>query len=130
MSVLSGWGGTGAAASGQMTDRYGWQSRIHTHRLLTFVLDGKSPLPPQAPPSVSVPIEDPSFVIDPKRAQAGQGVYFRSMCLACHGFVMIAGGHAPDLRASGVPLSAEAFKQVVKQGSLLSRGMPRVRGAV
>jgi quinohemoprotein ethanol dehydrogenase len=125
ISVVAGWGGTGAAASGQMTAHYGWQSRIHTHRLLTFVLDGKAQLPPQPPPAVAVPIDDPSFVVDPQRVREGSAVYFRSMCLSCHGFVMIAGGMAPDLRASPVPLSAEAFKEVVQRGSLLSRGMPK-----
>jgi quinohemoprotein ethanol dehydrogenase len=37
----------------------------------------------------------------------------------------IAGGIAPDLRASPVPLSAEAFAHVVREGSLQARGMPR-----
>ena len=125
ISVVAGWGGTGAAASGQLTHDYGWQSRVHMHRLLTFALDGKTVLPPQPAPVVAVPIDDPKFVIDAKRAQAGAGVYFRSMCLGCHGFVMIAGGLAPDLRASPVPLSAEAFREIVKNGALLSKGMPR-----
>jgi quinohemoprotein ethanol dehydrogenase len=125
VSVVAGWGGTGAAFSGHLTTGYGWQTRIHKHRLLTFVLDGKTPLPPQAPPAVAVPIDDPSFVVDPQRAKAGAGVYFGSMCLGCHGFYMIGGGYAPDLRASRVPLSADAFREVVKKGSLLSRGMPQ-----
>jgi quinohemoprotein ethanol dehydrogenase len=125
VSVVAGWGGTGAAFSGHMTASYGWQSRIHTHRLLTFVLDGKTPLPPQPPPAVAVPIDDPQFVIDPKRVQAGGGVAFRELCVGCHGFLMIAGGYAPDLRASPIPLSADAFRDVVKNGSLLPRGMPK-----
>ncbi len=78
-----------------------------------------------SPPSVSVPIDDPKFVIDPKRVQAGQAVYFRSMCLGCHGFTMIAGGMAPDLRASPVPLSLDAFREIVRNGALLSKGMPK-----
>jgi quinohemoprotein ethanol dehydrogenase len=72
-----------------------------------------------------VPIDDPKFVVDPKRAQAGQAVYFRSLCLACHGFTMIAGGMAPDLRASPVPLSLDAFREVVQKGALLPKGMPK-----
>jgi quinohemoprotein ethanol dehydrogenase len=124
VSIVAGWGGTGATASGEYTHRYGWQARIHTNRLLTFALDAKTVLPPQPPPMVAKPIDDPKFVIDPKRAQAGVGVYLRSMCLGCHGFTMIAGGHAPDLRASPVPLSAAAFREIVKNGTLLSKGMP------
>lgn len=125
ISVIAGWGGTGAAASGQMTYKEGWHSRIQTHRLLTFVLDGKTPLPYQPPPSIAKPIDDPGFVVDPKRAAAGRAVYYRSMCLACHGFTMIAGGYAPDLRASRVPLSLDAFRAVVHDGALLSKGMPK-----
>ena len=37
---------------------------------------------------------------------------------------MVAGGYAPDLRASSVPLSAEAFAAIVRDGALLNRGMP------
>jgi quinohemoprotein ethanol dehydrogenase len=37
----------------------------------------------------------------------------------------VAGGFAPDLRASPIPLSASAFDAVVRGGSLESRGMPR-----
>jgi quinohemoprotein ethanol dehydrogenase len=36
---------------------------------------------------------------------------------------VVAGGFAPDLRASGVPLSADAFAAVMA-GGLASRGMP------
>ena len=35
------------------------------------------------------------------------------------------GGYAPDLRASPIPLSADAFKAVVQGGGLEARGMPR-----
>jgi quinohemoprotein ethanol dehydrogenase len=32
--------------------------------------------------------------------------------------------HAPDLRTSGIPLSAEAFAGVVRGGAFVSQGMP------
>lgn len=37
----------------------------------------------------------------------------------------VSGGVAPDLRASAIPLTREAFADVVSGGSLRSRGMPR-----
>jgi quinohemoprotein ethanol dehydrogenase len=43
----------------------------------------------------------------------------------CHGTALIAGGNAPDLRASPVLLSAESFAAIVRDGALVSRGMPR-----
>ncbi len=125
ISVVSGWGGTGAAASGQMTYQYGWQSRLHMHRLLTFVLDGKAVLAPQAPPQVAQPLDAPDFKVDAAKARVGAGVWNSSMCLGCHGFVMIAGGMAPDLRASPVPLSTEAFRSIVRDGTLQQLGMPK-----
>ena len=36
---------------------------------------------------------------------------------------MMAGGAAPDLRKSAVPLDAETFKSVVHDGALMARGM-------
>ncbi|MEP7243336.1 MAG: hypothetical protein ABI885_06575 [Gammaproteobacteria bacterium] len=39
--------------------------------------------------------------------------------------MMVAGDMAPDLRASPVPLSADAFREIVKNGALLSKGMPK-----
>jgi quinohemoprotein ethanol dehydrogenase len=45
-------------------------------------------------------------------------------CLACHGIGVVAQGNAPDLRASAVPQSAEAFTGIVHGGALLAKGMP------
>ena len=123
VSIVAGWGGGGAGVGGARSAQ--WRLGQQVHRVLTFVLDGKTPLPPQAPPSFAVPIDDPSFTIDPKRVQAGNGVAFREMCVGCHGAVLIASSYAPDLRASPIPLSTDAFRDVVKGGSRLSRGMPR-----
>jgi len=39
--------------------------------------------------------------------------------------VVIAGGHAPDLRSSAVPLIEESFKSIVRDGALVPHGMPR-----
>jgi len=125
VSVVAGWGGTGAAASGQMTYQNGWQARRQVHRLLTFVLDGKAVLPPQPAPLVAQPLDAPGFKVDAAKARVGAAVWNRSMCLGCHGFVMIAGGMAPDLRASQVPLSAGAFRSIVHDGALQQQGMPR-----
>jgi len=44
--------------------------------------------------------------------------------LACHGFNALASGTAPDLRASLMPGSAEAFAAIVRDGALKSKGMP------
>jgi quinohemoprotein ethanol dehydrogenase len=38
---------------------------------------------------------------------------------------VVAGGTAPDLRASTIPLSKPAFTAVVREGGLVSKGMPQ-----
>jgi quinohemoprotein ethanol dehydrogenase len=55
--------------------------------------------------------------------EAGSREFVR--CLLCHGTAAIAGGNAPDLRASPVLLSAAGFAAIVRDGALVSRGMPR-----
>ena len=124
ISVISGPPSSISAVTGSRAAQYGWQTRIHPRRLLTFALDGKAELPSTPAPVHMQPIDDPSFQPDPKRMEAAQ-YYYQGRCLYCHGTAVISGGAAPDLRASPVPLAPDAFKQVVRGGALLSRGMPR-----
>jgi len=88
-------------------------------------LDGKAALPPSAPPALKVNVQDnPAEVLDPKQIAMGKAMFMA--CAACHGRNMIgAGGPAPDLRESSIPLSPEAFWSVVHDGALIERGMPR-----
>jgi quinohemoprotein ethanol dehydrogenase len=51
-------------------------------------------------------------------------VVFDQHCLACHGQAAVGAIHAPDLRRSAIPLSAEAFFGVVHDGLLTPQGMP------
>ncbi|RVT94778.1 PQQ-dependent dehydrogenase, methanol/ethanol family [Sphingomonas crocodyli] len=98
-----------------------WDYREQKRRVLTFALDAKAKLPPVEP--LDQPIQDdPAFVVDADKAKIGGGV-FNSSCIICHGAGMIAGGAAPDLRKSAIPLDADAFKQVVHDGALMDRGM-------
>ena len=57
-------------------------------------------------------------------AASKRGALFGRSCASCHGGNARAGGYAPDLRASPITLSAEAFRTVVQKGSLETRGMP------
>jgi quinohemoprotein ethanol dehydrogenase len=92
--------------------------------VLTFALDGKAVLPPTPPPLVAQPVDDPALEIDPVLAKRGESLYARR-CNACHGLAAVAGGFAPDLRASPVGLDPEAFRAVVQGGALELAGMPR-----
>ncbi|MBM4115750.1 MAG: PQQ-dependent dehydrogenase, methanol/ethanol family [Gammaproteobacteria bacterium] len=124
VSVVVGWGGSAPAFFGSLAAQHGWQARVHPHRLLTFVLDGRASLPDTPPPAMVKPVDDPAFVVDPAKAEAG-GMLFAQRCIVCHGLGAVAAGYAPDLRASPVALDAEAFATVVQRGGLEIAGMPR-----
>jgi len=96
---------------------------VHPRRLLTFALDANAKLPPTPPRKPAVPLEAPEFKVDAGKLKLGERSY--AQCVLCHGMGVVAGGIAPDLRASPVPLSQEAFVHIVRDGSLLTRGMPR-----
>jgi mono/diheme cytochrome c family protein len=68
-------------------------------------------------------IQDPRFKPDARSAQAGETIY-EQRCWICHGKAVVGAIHAPDLRQSAIPLSAEAFASVVHDGRLTPMGMP------
>ncbi|MBS0364687.1 MAG: PQQ-dependent dehydrogenase, methanol/ethanol family [Proteobacteria bacterium] len=121
VSILAGWAG-GQMLLGSLSAQHGWVGRDHPRRLLTYVLDGHAALPPSPPPSEPKPVDDPAMKVDPALALRGQSLYQR--CLICHGAGVVAGGYAPDLRASPVPLNPVAFAAIVRDGGLVARGMP------
>jgi quinohemoprotein ethanol dehydrogenase len=101
-----------------------FDNRTQKKRVLTFVLDGTAKLPPAPPPFVVKPIADPTYKPDPALAAEGMPLYMVN-CTLCHGWEAIAGGGAPDLRASAVPQSADQFAAIVRGGALVENSMPR-----
>jgi quinohemoprotein ethanol dehydrogenase len=99
-----------------------WDYRQQQRRVLTFVLDGNRKLPPFTYEKIAN-ADDPAFVVDPAKSAIGARIY-GGTCVICHGAGMTAGGAAPDLRQSGMPLDSAAFTSVVRDGSLMHRGMP------
>jgi quinohemoprotein ethanol dehydrogenase len=125
ITVIAGWGAGGAGYMGTMAAQEGWVSRIHNNRVLTFALDGKAKLPKDLPPPQMVePIYDKSFRINEQKARDGRQLFART-CFMCHGVGAVAGGYAPDLRSSPIPLDPHAFEQVVRAGILEERNMPK-----
>ncbi len=98
-----------------------WDYRQQKRRVLTFVLGGNKRLPRFERVDEPV-VDDPNFAVDPAKAAVGAGIYGAN-CVICHGGGMIAGGAAPDLRKSSIPLDRDAFYQVVHEGALMARGM-------
>jgi quinohemoprotein ethanol dehydrogenase len=124
VALLVGWGGLLPAIGGAPVAAHGWPYGEQKRRLVAFSLEGTATLPPQPPPRVPVPLTAPEFKVDTAASRLGARV-FGARCTMCHGPGAIAAGQAPDLRASAVVLSAEAFAAVVRGGALLQRGMPK-----
>jgi quinohemoprotein ethanol dehydrogenase len=126
LSILVGYGGGNASRLTPGSEDLGWAYGVHTRRLLTFAFNGKDVLPKQPPPFYATPILEPGFTVDPALAADGEKAYLSLTCYACHGIGGIAGGMAPDLRASPMALSEmeAAFTSVVRDGERVARGMP------
>ena len=126
ISVLVGFGGGYAAALFDGPDRLGWSYGRHVRRLVTFALNGEAAPPPQPAPHFPQPIFEADFKVDESLAATGEKLWLSKTCYACHGAVGVAGGMAPDLLASAVPLSemTPVFTSIVRDGTRLARGMP------
>ena len=123
VSILVGYGGT-TAAFGEYMD-VGWKYGVQPRRLLTFALGENGELPEGVGPSMEVnALDDPDLVLDEADVAAGRALSVR--CAACHGVGMHATGTpGPDLRESAIALDLDAFSALLKEGTLLERGMPR-----
>jgi quinohemoprotein ethanol dehydrogenase len=123
VAILAGYGGSAAVLS-DITN-VGWKY-AGPRRLLSFALDGRAVLPPSDGPTLKIHVQDnPAEVLDPQQVAMGKALFMA--CAACHGRQAVgAGGPAPDLRESPLPLNPEAFWSVVHDGPLIQRGMPRV----
>jgi quinohemoprotein ethanol dehydrogenase len=116
--------GPGASASFLGKPMAPFSLDYHTleRRVLTFALSGEAHLPPSKSQQVTAST-DPEYSPDEQGAQRG-AMIFATNCMLCHGFDAVSSGFAPDLRASPIPISNEAFSRVVKQGALQTQGMP------
>ncbi len=110
-------------AFGSISAQFGWDSRLHPRRLLTFKLGGNGAVPATPAPVAHKALFGEDMNLDMNLAAAGVKQWAR--CQLCHGPGVVAGGNAPDLRASAIPLTFAGFEQVVRQGALEHKGMPK-----
>ena len=122
VAVLAGYGGSAAILSDVM--HVGWKY-TSPRRLFVFALGGSKAVPSAPPRTMKADLQDnPAEVLDPQVVATGKGLYLA--CAPCHGAAVLgAGGPAPDLRESAIPLDSTAFWSVLHDGALLPRGMPR-----
>jgi quinohemoprotein ethanol dehydrogenase len=101
---------------------YGYNFRTQPARLVTFALDGAGTIPKPAVAGPEQPSVDPSMKLDAAKVKLGSALWVG--CMGCHGTNARSPGSAPDLRASPLHHSQDAFSQVVRQGALAQFGMP------
>ena len=119
ITVLTGIGTSVGAITALLSQPVDY--RTQARRVLTFALGATATIPKAAPVEIRV-AADPGFKLDQASADRGAAEFNR--CQTCHGIGAVAGGTAPDLRSSGIPVSSEAFEAVVRQGALVPAGMP------
>ena len=126
VAVLVGFGGAYAARYDKGAEAHGWAYGVQKRRLIAFALGGEASVPTQPPPYFPEPIVEADFEVDEELALEGEELYLVKMCIGCHGGEAIAGGMAPDLRASAMTLSETepVFRSIVRDGSRVSRAMP------
>ncbi len=123
VTVITGSGASGGGIMSTGLAKYKTDYRL-PRRVLTFALDGKEQLPALDMPPLKAP-PDPDFVSDADAQTRGATSFGMTGCLVCHGWNAVGGGSAPDLRGSVYVLNKDAFRKVVKEGLLVSQGMPQ-----
>ena len=108
-----------------VADDPGWRYGKHLPRVLSFKLNANTKLPPIPEPEFTVnAIDNPQLAIDKQAAERGEWLWNRA-CSLCHGGGLQPSGMAgPDLRESAVAHDYDALRRVVKEGVLVSAGMP------
>jgi quinohemoprotein ethanol dehydrogenase len=121
VALLVGWGGAFAGLGGRAAADLGWSYGAQTRMLVAFSLEGTAELSPFMEPTIPTPVEA-DFDVNSQLATMGGQIY--GVCARCHGPGLISAGMAPDLRASHLVQSAEAFAGVVRDGNRAVGGMP------
>ena len=119
VSVVAGWGGAYALASGVPRHR---NNVLEEGRILTFKLGGKAELPKTEVTLMKLP-EPPALEYTPEQVNAGASLYAQ-YCSVCHGGGVLSSGTLPDLRYASASVHA-AWDAIVRQGAFSSKGMPK-----
>ncbi len=121
VTVSAGWGGIFPLITGPLAADAADGEPINRSRLLTFKLGGSAQLPPAAEQLRDMP-DLTAQELNDEEVHTGFLVYDR-FCGGCHGAGAVGGGVIPDLRYSAVIHTEQAFKSIVLDGLLSSRGM-------
>jgi quinohemoprotein ethanol dehydrogenase len=118
VSVVAGWGGAYALASGVPRHR---DNMMTEGRILTFKIGGKTELPAPNVAFIELP-EPPAMSTTPEQVAKGELLY-HTYCSVCHGPGAISsGGGTPDLRYSTAAVH-ETWDAIVRGGAFVGKGM-------
>jgi quinohemoprotein ethanol dehydrogenase len=124
ITVTTGSGASGGGPFSAGTAGYGIDYFSMPRRILAFALDGRGTLPPAPPPLKLERPNDPTY--RPNQVLVDRGIVkYHMACAACHGGLAVPAGSAPDLRLAPVTLERASFEAILKQGQLVSQGMPQ-----
>ncbi|PZU48907.1 MAG: PQQ-dependent dehydrogenase, methanol/ethanol family [Sphingomonas sp.] len=118
LAIASGWGGAYALAAGFLFDP---AVQPLNGRVIVFKLGAKGEIPDHKGIPVDRKPQTAAFG-DPAMLQRGLVAYSRN-CMVCHGPMAISSGVLPDLRWSPISGDAEAWRDVVIDGSRAEAGM-------
>ncbi|MEQ8484307.1 MAG: PQQ-dependent dehydrogenase, methanol/ethanol family [Pseudomonadales bacterium] len=119
VSVVAGWGGAFALASGVPRHR---GNMLSEGRILTFKLGGTAALPAPNVSFLEIP-EPPTVPSTPDQVAKGEVVY-HTYCATCHGpGAVSSGGGTADLRYASADVHA-SWDAIVRQGAFVGKGMP------
>jgi quinohemoprotein ethanol dehydrogenase len=120
VSVLAGWGGAYAMASGVPRHR---GNVLSQGRILTFKLGGSAALPPPNVAFMEIP-EPPALEATAEQLASGE-VLYHTYCAVCHGpGAVSSGGGSSDLRYSSADIHG-SWDAIVRQGAFVGKGMAR-----
>lgn len=120
VAVASGWGGGYVLGYGGVLPT---GSTPKIGRVMVFKLGATEQLP-AIPASQIVDREVPELLdVSPETLQRGAHAYANA-CVVCHGDQAYSSGLIPNLRYSKITSNAEAWRNVVLDGTLAKRGMP------
>lgn len=118
VSVVAGWGGAYALASGVPRHR---DNVMTEGRILTFKLGASAALPDARVAFMEIP-EPPELAATLEQIAEGETLY-HTYCATCHGpGVISSGGGTPDLRYSTAAVHS-SWDAIVRQGAYVGKGM-------
>lgn len=120
VAVASGWGGSFVLGFGGVLPS---GSAVNVGRLLVFKLGATAELPKSAEQVAALPTIPAKLDVSEEVIALGARAYANT-CGTCHGDQAFSSGLIPNLRFSAITTNAEAWKSVVLEGALATKGMP------